>query len=78
MDLLFIDHSKKTMDPDIAATLVRQDKKLDAIYESVEKTRKYFKTTLIVTVVAFILPLIGLLFAIPSFIKSYSSVLGSF
>ena len=45
--------------------------KLDAIYASVEKTRKYFQWTLIVTVVLFVLPLVGLVFAIPSFLANY-------
>jgi len=52
------------------------EKKIDAIYVSVEQTRKYFKWTLITTLVLFILPLIGLVFAIPSFISSYA-MLGS-
>ncbi len=49
--------------------------KIDAIYISVEKTRKYFLWTMIITVALFVLPLIGLLFAIPTFISNYSSTL---
>ena len=50
------------------------EKKIDKIYESVEKTRTYFKWTLIITVALFIIPLIGLVFAIPSFLNTYSQV----
>lgn len=46
------------------------EKKIDQIYVSVEKTRKYFLWTVIVTLVAFVLPLIGLLFAIPYFLNT--------
>lgn len=46
------------------------EKKIDAIYVSVEKTRKYFLWTLIITLVLFFLPLIGLVFAIPAFINT--------
>ena len=46
-------------------------KKIDAVYASVEKTRKYFKWTMIITVALFVLPLIGLVFAIPSFMTNY-------
>ncbi|MEI6022344.1 MAG: hypothetical protein WCQ32_00670 [bacterium] len=46
-------------------------KKIDAVYASVEKTRKYFKWTMIITVALFVLPLIGLVFAIPSFMANY-------
>ncbi len=48
--------------------------KIDAIYISVEKTRKYFLYTTIATIVTFVLPLIGLLFAIPKFIDTLSQI----
>lgn len=48
--------------------------KIDAIYVSTEKTRKYFLATLIVSLALFFLPLLGLVFAIPSFISTYSSI----
>ena len=51
-----------------------QDKKLDAIYRSVEKTRKYFLWTLIISVVVFILPLLGLIVVIPQFLSLYSGL----
>lgn len=50
--------------------------KIQATYTSAEKTRKYLLTIIIMSAVAFILPLIGLLFAIPSFIGAYSSLSG--
>ncbi len=55
------------MEPDLAARFAALETKIDAIYVSVEKTRKYFKWTMIVTVVLFVVPLIGLVFAIPAF-----------
>ncbi|MEK7182167.1 MAG: hypothetical protein AAB679_00170 [Patescibacteria group bacterium] len=64
------------MDPEIKQKLEQQDAKLDAIYKSVEKTRKYFQMIFWVTIVLFILPLIGLLFMIPSFLNTYSGALG--
>ena len=50
------------------------ERKIDAIYVSAEKTRKYFLGTLVVTVILFVLPLIGLVFAIPTFISTYSQL----
>lgn len=50
--------------------------KIDKIYISVEKTRKYFQWTLIITVIVFVLPLILMVFAIPAFISTYSGMLG--
>ncbi len=62
------------MNPLIKAALDEQKAKIDAIYISVEKTRKYFLWALIVTIVLFVLPFIGLAFAIPSFLNTYSDI----
>ena len=61
------------MDTELLARLDAQDKKLDAIYISVEKTRKYFQWTLIATIVMFVLPLIGIAAIIPWFINTMLS-----
>ena len=53
------------------------EQKLDAIYISTEKTRKYFLAVLVISIIAFVLPLVGLIFAIPSFLDTFTS-LGSF
>lgn len=49
--------------------------KIEAIYVSVEKTRRYFQIVMWVTIVVVVLPFIGLLFAIPAFINSYTAAL---
>ncbi len=54
---------------EILQKLAEQDKKIEAIYQSVEKTRKYFLLTLIISVVVIVLPLIGILFMMPNFLK---------
>ena len=61
-------------DTELRSKLDSLEKKIDAIYISAEKTRKYFLGTMIVTAVAFVLPLIGLLFAIPTFMSTYSAI----
>ena len=66
------------MQEDIIARLNAQDELLRKIYKSSEKTRKYFMWTLIGTAVMFILPLIGLAFAIPTFLNNYMGTLGNF
>jgi len=54
--------------------LLRQNQELlEKTYKSAEKTRKYFLYTAIFTVLAFLLPLIGLMFIIPSFINTYTN-----
>lgn len=55
---------------EILKKLEEQDKKLDDIYATVRKIKIYFLTALIFTVVAFVVPLIGLVFLIPWFLKT--------
>jgi len=61
------------MDQEIKTKLDEQEIKLNAIYESVEKTRKYFLVILWATVLMVLLPLLGLMFVIPAFLKTYTS-----
>lgn len=63
------------MEIEIKQLIEAQQQKIDDIYKSVEKTRKYLWWTMIATVAFFVLPIIGLMFVIPSFISSYSSSL---
>ena len=53
------------------------EKKIDAMYVSVEKTRKYIFWTVVVTIALVVLPALGLVFAIPSFLSTYSETLES-
>ena len=64
------------MDQELAKQLASQDEKLERIYQSVEKTRRYFLWTMVATVVTFVLPLIGLIFAVPFFLSTLSSAYG--
>lgn len=63
------------MDADIKAQLKAHEEKLDAIYRSVEKTRKYFLIIIWATIIMVVVPAIGLIFAIPRFIDTYTSTL---
>ena len=66
------------MDPDIKARLDAQDAKLERIWISVEKTRRYFLVSMWTTIILFVLPVIGLIVVIPMFLHSYVDLLGSF
>lgn len=61
------------MDEELKKRLTLLEQKIDATYASAEKTRKYFLWTLIASVVAFVLPLIGVLLAIPFLLSTISS-----
>jgi hypothetical protein len=64
------------MEPDITAQLKELDAKISLVYESVEKTRKYFLVIIWVTVITLVLPAIGLIFAIPTFLSMYAGLGG--
>ena len=59
------------MENDILTKLQAQEAKIDAIYTSVEKTRKYFLINMWVTIIMFVLPLVLLVIVVPMVIGSY-------
>ena len=63
------------MENEIDKKIDALDQKIDAIYISVEKTRKYFFWTMMITLAVVILPVIGLLFAVPVFLNNYAGSL---
>ena len=63
------------MEQDVQKKMEEQNAKLDAILTSVEKTRKYFVVIMWIMIIAVVLPAIGLIFAIPAFINTYTSSL---
>ena len=66
------------MEPDLQARLDQQDIMLNKIYVSAEKARKYLLWTFIITIVVFVLPMIGMAFILPSLMETLtSSVLGN-
>ncbi len=64
------------MEPEILEKLNSQEEKINAIYASVEKTRKYFLWTLIVTIATIVLPLMAMAFIIPWMLKTLTSAYG--
>ncbi len=63
------------MDPQLQAKLQELDTKIEAIWQSVEKTRKYFQITMWASIMLFVLPLLFALFAIPAAMNSYVGAL---
>lgn len=63
------------IDPELLAKLDEIGAKADRAYVAAEKARKYLFWTGVVTVALIVIPAIGLAFAIPSFISSYTTTL---
>lgn len=62
------------MEQEILTRLQKNEEKLEKIFISVEKMRRYFLWTLIITVLMVLLPAVGLVFAIPQFMDTYSQM----
>lgn len=58
------------MDQDLEKRLSELEQKTDRIWRSVEQTRKIILWTAIISIALFVIPLIGLLFAIPAYLKT--------
>jgi uncharacterized protein Usg len=63
-----------SMESSIQQHLDEQAAKIDIILASVKKTEKYFQLIFWLTIILFVLPLIGLLLAIPTFLSTYESI----
>lgn len=63
------------IDPELAAKLEEIGVKADRAYQAAETVRKYLFWTGVITAALIVLPLIGLAFAIPQFINSYTTTL---
>jgi len=63
------------MEQEILRQIALQNELLQKVFTSAEKTRKYFMWTLIATLALFILPLVGLMFAIPVLLNNLSAML---
>jgi hypothetical protein len=61
------------MDP-VQAKLEALEKKIDAIYVSVEKTRKYFFWTGVITLAVIVLPLLVLPFVLGPLLSYYGDI----
>lgn len=59
------------MEPELQQRFAALEEKVEKIYVSVEKTRKYFLWTLIISIALVVLPAIGLVFVIPMFLTNY-------
>lgn len=60
---------------DLETQIKALESKIDNIQQSVDRIRKIFFWTFVITTLLFILPLIGLIFVIPQFLSIYSGAI---
>lgn len=63
------------IEPELAAKLDEIGAKADRAYRAAETVRKYLFWTGVITAALIIIPAIGLAFAIPQFLSSYTTTL---
>lgn len=63
-------------DQELRQRLDTIEQKAEAAYQSAEKTRRYLQIIVIVSVVALVLPLVGILFELPTLLSSYQAISG--
>ncbi len=63
------------IDPELSAKLEEISAKADRAYRASESVRRYLFWTGVITLALFVLPLIGLAFALPQFVSSYVATL---
>lgn len=61
---------------EVLKKIQEQQVKIDAMYESVEKLRKYFLWTLIITGVTIVLPIVAMMFILPSLLSTLTGAYG--
>jgi hypothetical protein len=62
------------IDPELATRLDAIEAKVEQAFVAADKARRYLFWTGVVSVVLFVVPLIGLVFALPSFFNYYSTI----
>lgn len=60
------------MEPEILKKLEEQEKRIHDIFVSVERTRKYFLWTLIISIAVLVLPLVGIVLLLPTVLSTIS------
>ena len=63
-------------DQETSEALKQLNEKIDTVYLSVEKTRKYMLWSLIMQLAVVLLPLVVLMFAVPFLLSSLSNLSG--
>ncbi|KKP95359.1 MAG: hypothetical protein US25_C0062G0004 [Candidatus Moranbacteria bacterium GW2011_GWE1_36_7] len=61
---------------EVLKKLEEQQIKIDAMYVSVEKLRKYFLWTLVITIATIVLPIIIMMIALPFMMSTISNAYG--
>lgn len=62
------------LDQETSEALKKLDEKIEKVYDSVERTRKYMLWSLIMQVAVVLLPLVVLMLAVPFILTSLSNI----
>ncbi len=54
--------------------LEEQEKQLNEIYETVKKLKRYFITTIIISAITFLLPILAVILSLPFLMKTFETL----
>ena len=63
------------MDDQLGSQMKSLEGKIDSLQRSIDKFKRIFLWILVISIVMFVLPLIGLMFVIPQFLSIYTGAL---
>jgi len=63
------------MDDQLGSQMKSLEGKIDSLQRSIDKLKRIFLWILVISIVMFVLPLIGLMFVIPQFLSIYTGAL---
>jgi len=61
------------MDPDLQQKITQLEQKIDQMQKTLDQFKQYFKWTMILSIVFFVLPLIGIVIMLPMMFNTISS-----
>ncbi|PLX25518.1 hypothetical protein C0580_02240 [Candidatus Parcubacteria bacterium] len=61
------------MEPDLQQKINTLEEKLDSVQKTLDQFKNYFKWTMILSIIFFVLPLIGLMIMLPMMLSTLTS-----
>lgn len=62
------------MEKDLMEKFEKQEKQLDEIYQTVKRLKRYFITTIIISAVTFLIPVLAVIFSLPWLLKTFETL----
>lgn len=65
------------MEKNLIEKFEKQEQQLDEIYKTVKRLKRYFLTTIIISVLTFLLPILAVILSLPWLMKTFETIAGT-